>query len=92
MTAVSFSMNRGFEATYTDGTVSATTPTIFTTSNITGSPTLGMAIATTAEICKHWQVPFATPLKATAARAATVVSIASEKAAAIQRNRRLVLR
>jgi hypothetical protein len=78
MTAVSFSMNRGFEATCTDGTVSATTPTTFTTTNITGSPTFGMAIAATAEIRQHWQVPFATPLKCTAAStAATVVSPAT---------------
>jgi hypothetical protein len=59
----------------TDGTGTATTPATFTTTNLTGSPTFGMAIAATAEICQHWQVPFATPLKSTAAgTAVTVVS------------------
>ena len=59
----------------TDGTGSATTPTTFTTTNLTGSPTFGMAIAATAEICQHWQVPFATPLKSTAA--GTTVTVVS---------------
>jgi hypothetical protein len=59
----------------TDGTGSATTPTTFTTTGITGSPTFGMAIAATAEICQHWQVPFSTPLRSAAAgTAVTVVS------------------
>ena len=59
----------------TDGTGSATTPTTFTTTNLTGSPTFGMAIAATAEICQHWQVPFSTPLKSTAA--GTTVTVVS---------------
>lgn len=59
----------------TDGTGTATTPATFTTTNLPGSPTFGMAIAATAEICQHWQVPFATPLKSVAAgTAVTVVS------------------
>ncbi len=59
----------------TDATGTATTPTTFTTTGITGSPTFGFAIAATAEICQHWSVPFATPLKSAAAGTAiTVVS------------------
>lgn len=62
----------------TDGTGSATTPTTFTTTNLPGSPTFGMAIAATAEICQHWQVPFSAPLKSVAAgTAVTVVSPAA---------------
>jgi hypothetical protein len=62
----------------TNGTGSATTPTTFTTTGITGSPTFGMAIAATAEICQHWQIPFATPLKSSSpGTAVTVVSPAS---------------
>src|SRR5262249_20725627 len=59
----------------TDGTGTATTPTTFTTTNLPSLPTFGFAIAATAEICQHWQVPFTTPLKSTAAgTAVTVVS------------------
>jgi hypothetical protein len=62
----------------TNGTGSATTPTTFTTTNLPGAPTFGFAIAATAEICQHWQIPFATPLKSNAAgTAVTVVSPAA---------------
>jgi hypothetical protein len=59
----------------TDGTGTATTPTTFTSTNIPGTPTFGMAIAATAEICQHWQVVFPSPVKSVAAgTAVTVVS------------------
>jgi hypothetical protein len=62
----------------TDGTGSATTPTTFTSTNIPGTPTFGMAIAATAEICQHWQVVFPSPVKSVAAgTAVTVVSPSS---------------
>jgi hypothetical protein len=64
----------------TDATAAATTPTTFTTTNLPGSPTFGMAIAATAEICQHWQVPFTTPLKSIAA--GTAVTVVSPSAAA----------
>jgi hypothetical protein len=62
----------------TDGTGTATTPATFTTTNLTGAPTFGVAIAAAAEICQHWSIPMPTPLKSTAAgTAVTVVSPAT---------------
>jgi hypothetical protein len=62
----------------TDGTGTATTPTTFTTTNLTGSPTFGTAVPASAEVCQHWTVGFVTPLKSSAAgTAVTVVSPSS---------------
>jgi hypothetical protein len=64
----------------TNATGTAADQVTWTTTNITGSPTFGFSIAATAEICQHWSIPLATPLKSTAA--GTAVTFVSPAAAA----------
>jgi hypothetical protein len=64
-----------------DATGTAVTPATFTSTNIPGLPTFGVAMvtqATYANPCWHWQVVFPSPVKSTAAgTAVTIVSPAT---------------
>jgi hypothetical protein len=48
---------------------------LWTTTNLTGAPQFTHSFAATANICQHWNVPFATPVKSTVA--GTPVTIVS---------------
>lgn len=64
----------------TNGTGTAVNQVSFTSTNLTGSPLWSFSIAATASICQHWQEPFVSPLKSTAA--GTAVTVVSPAAAA----------